>query len=89
METKYISLEEAIDCVIGQTCWHYNDSMIDEHGIISSLRRLRAADVVEVVRCKDCLHHRRNGTCEITPAFAYMSDTDFCSHGKRRKRNDN
>lgn len=50
-----------------------------------------ATDVVEVVRCKECLHRCHNGTCEIAPAptSVFVSDTDFCSHGKRKMDNGN
>lgn len=53
------------------------------------LMNMPAADVVEVVRCKDCLHRCRNGTCEIAPAptSVFVSDTDFCSHGERMADN--
>lgn len=36
------------------------------------------ADVVEVVRCKDCLYR----PCLIMP---HSSDFDFCSYGERAK----
>lgn len=52
------------------------------------------ADVVEVVRCKDCRHYKRNVPCvggyyngcdewldEGNPITVY--DNDFCSYGER------
>ena len=47
------------------------------------------ADVVEVVRCKDCVHFdRRSGTCNYFGYYTYSPDVDeddFCSHGERSK----
>ena len=46
------------------------------------------ADVVEIVRCKDCKHRDENCRidsdtyCDITRG--YMADDDWCSYGKRR-----
>ena len=36
------------------------------------------ADVVEVVRCKDCKHY-------IKACFEWHDDDDFCSYGERRE----
>ena len=48
-----------------------------------------AADVVEVVRCKDCKHWDGLYSCDChkadengTPIF--MRESDFCSYGERR-----
>ena len=50
------------------------------------------ADVVEVVRCKDCIHHKPFMPCEdwrqeyICDVFEWKSeDDDFCSFAERRK----
>lgn len=66
---------------------------------IKDIKRLPAADVVEVVRCKDCLfghrdyNYRLGYTCEkplYHPAFGekphrkLMQDCDYCSHGVRK-----
>lgn len=55
------------------------------------------ADVVEVVRCKDCRHYKRNVPCvggyyngcdewldEGNPITVY--DNDFCSYGERAEK---
>lgn len=45
------------------------------------------ADVVSVVRCKDCIYYSREdcgyGTCEANEYFP-CHDESFCSEGKRR-----
>ncbi len=56
---------------------------VAKESIIKALKSCKTADVVEVVRCKDCRHKDecnqyvlRNGDeCELA----------FCSHGERRE----
>ena len=53
-----------------------------------------AADVVEVVRCKDCKHGQRNNYGELRGHYNCEYDTDgplkpprfFCSFGERREQ---
>ena len=40
----------------------------------------RAADVAEIVRCKDCIHHHTFACRMVNPA-----DDDWCKYGERRK----
>ena len=55
------------------------------------LRRQPAADVAEVVRCKDCKYgdydSKPNGAmvCLRTKDGFWREETDFCSYGKRRE----
>lgn len=56
------------------------------------LNSIPAADVVEVVRCKDCTYfshvkcqEERAGLCEHFDAYMYISD--YCSDGYRRDDN--
>ena len=81
METKYISREAAIN-EVGANSWAGN-----------RLARIPAADVVEVVRCKDCRHYtRKHGKlpwntdkryCNRSATVATAPD-DFCSFGEKR-----
>ncbi|MBR2388263.1 MAG: hypothetical protein IKB02_05790 [Clostridia bacterium] len=54
-----------------------------------------AVDFVEVVRCKDCKHWKRNVGFADSPnghCFCHEIDTngfDFCSYGERSEGNDN
>lgn len=72
----------------------YNDLAEDFHSI-------PAADVVPVVRCKDCKHYRNypNGLCYLhtepkTNARGYSGEAvcvepdDFCSYGERKDEAD-
>lgn len=50
-------------------------------GVLSAkwlVEDMQSADVVEVVRCKDCVYR----PCLIMP---HSSDFDFCSYGERAK----
>jgi hypothetical protein len=43
-------------------------------------------DVVEVVRCKSCVHYQ-NGACNHFGYYTYAPDVDeddFCSYGERK-----
>ena len=41
------------------------------------------ADVVEVVRCKNCKHRKKNTFCLYN--MRYEDDNGFCSYGERGK----
>lgn len=59
--------------------------------VASLIARAPAADVVEVVRCRDCKHHR---IAENKKNFIYwhncklwcadIDEDDFCSYGERK-----
>ena len=61
--------------------------------ILHKIRNYPTADVVEVVRCKDC-EFRGTDDCPNSYYSEYegayvdsMNDDDFCSYGERRKEN--
>lgn len=51
--------------------------------------KLPAADVVPVVRCKDCKYNVGTKKC-LNPDsfFAVPKDDDFCSYGERKGKNE-
>ena len=51
--------------------------------IISAIEKAPTADVVEVVRCKDCEDYNGHRYCEYN-AIPVLDD-DFCSYGKRKE----
>ena len=56
----------------------------------ADIRRLPAADVVAVVRCKDCKNHKPTSVKEYEHCalLGYtVEETDFCSFGERRADN--
>lgn len=69
------------------------DTEHDKNAAIHLVRELvPAADVVEVVRCKDCTYfshvkcqEERAGLCEHFDTYMYISD--YCSDGYRRADN--
>lgn len=46
-------------------------------------------DAVPVVRCKDCVYYNPNGfqICKHRNGLFEPADDDFCSYGKREKKN--
>ena len=72
--------------------------LVDSHGNVhyEDLKNLPTADVVEVVRCKDCKYmcHYTDGHLEcrllsdlkpIPTTYCTMNADDFCSYGERRE----
>lgn len=54
------------------------------------LLRMPTADVVEVVRCKDCRYFDKgfvnnNGFFVCSASGMEITENDFCSYGERRK----
>lgn len=54
------------------------------------VKDIPAADVVEVVRCKDCKYYKpesRNGKVKYCcrSAFVKVGEMDFCSYGERKE----
>lgn len=61
---------------------------------VDDLMYLPAADVVEIVRCCECIHKQENpdinNTCFLTCNLSYglqgvVDPTDFCSYGLRKE----
>lgn len=52
--------------------------------IKSKVLNMPTADVVEVVRCKDCVHYWKNGE-DVAICLASPKDDAFCSEGERRE----
>lgn len=74
--------EKSLDCLLCQL-----------HKPFTEISKIPTADVVEVVRCKDC---KFRGTDDCLNSYyseyegAYvdpMDDDGFCSYGERRKEN--
>ena len=88
---EYIDRSELIK-VIGTDTAPFTTSMVFRH-----IRNAPATDVVEVVRCKDCIYYR-NKQCESDDFWTafhgddigvhFIPDPDFyCACGERRKGN--
>ena len=86
MPDKYISCEAALMKLMQDGCSAKN---------LQSISDVPAADVAEVVRCRDCKHKVRtdaNGIviCSEEHGMYCPTENDFCSYGERREGgNDN
>ena len=87
--TVYIKREDAIDAVLDV---YYNTPDIDLSGerLEAAILNIPAADVVEVVRCKDCLYStERYGHMECIHGVSYRNTWNkpdfFCSYGERKE----
>ena len=69
------------------------DAIAEKHGIplgdlVDTFADIPAADVVEVVRCKDCRLRGREDCamfyrCECGEQHTWETDNDFCSYGEK------
>lgn len=95
MATDYISREAAkeIHCDTCEWwgCCNHSDDNCEERRMFNNIP---AADVVEVVRCKDCVNNCGEGfvggtiACGLSNLFTVGKDPmDFCSYGRRRPDN--
>lgn len=90
MPDEYISREAALKAVASQygPCRSpAQNRMLDEIRI--KIRRIPAADVAEMVRCKDCKHKVRtdaNGIviCSEEHGMYCPTESDFCKYGEYR-----
>ena len=91
---KYILRSGAIDAIKRNAGTLYTrEAEFLLQKVIFLLKNAHAADVAEVVRCKDCKHRTETGNCGhprhhgiLPSAYPY----DFCSYGERKEGgNDN
>lgn len=85
MTDKYIRKQEAIDIVVFE-CGKWTGLAKE---ISKQLKQFPPADVVPVVRCKDCKFYTsmrpdiKTGICDLN--MHHMGDDGFCSCGERRE----
>ena len=92
MTDKYILRSGAIDAIKRNSGTLYTrEAEFLFRKVVSLLKNAPAADVAEVVRCKDCDAWKRNVGIVDSPnghCFEHDIDTngqDFCSYGERRE----
>lgn len=84
----YIKRKKLYDTVLSFTGM-FNDEgfWISSQAVLNAIAFTEAADVVEVVRCKDCKHYvAQYCTRDIngrTNMFL-MNEKDYCSYGERK-----
>ena len=74
-DKTYVLLDDVIAHIA--SC-ERSDMLPVECSAIKLIKNIPAADVVEVVRCKDCKNRFNYGICE------HRGDNWFCGYGKRR-----
>ena len=79
--SDYISRQEAIKVVKIET----NDAERLYNNIVEGLRYIPSADVVEVVRCRDCYYSviSKDGNRGCKYHELEVEDDDYCSCGER------
>lgn len=71
-------------CICNKVCNH------DLFGFENCGNFMPAEDVVEVVRCKDCIHRDKAGLCQAEwQKLTIVKDNHFCGKGERKDGNDN
>lgn len=91
---EYIERAAAMDAILGLTI---ADPAVAQYAdaVCYHLQNLPAADVVEVVRCRECENYDENGDCisldlrigihSDTINYDFCPDPDFyCAYGKRK-----
>ena len=83
---EYIERADAINLL-----WLFADESCAS--VVSDFENLPAADVAEVVRCKDCQYYQDAKTNKkgflICPASGMeITETDYCSYGARMDKED-
>ena len=89
--TEYIKREEALKHKHKMSGADWGGEFWDEAVLCEDIRKIPAADVVEVVRCKDCKYYRQNEyssdkdmMCMCWCDWLPTDPDDFCSYGKRK-----
>ena len=87
---EYIEREQVKDELLSwAVCIKHPEHLLKEDALCV-IDAIPAADVVPVVRCKDCKYRSYdydcvgNHLCEKRGNRYYCEDNDFCSYGERR-----
>ena len=75
---------------LGRSWWSHSVQLKDN--MVRCINNQDAADVVEVVRCKDCKHYKQNPwnketdmLCQCYSDWHTTEPNDFCSYGERKE----
>lgn len=88
MANEYIRRENALYAIQrqrGATRSPAQNRLLDS--IRADIARVPAADVAEVVLCKDCKHRTESGNCGHPRHYGILPSAypyDFCNYGERR-----
>lgn len=79
--SRYIDADEIQYIMLYKENWITNTG-IEKQGVWKDdIDMIPTADVVEVVRCKDCKYRKKNTFCLHN--MRYEDDNGFCSYGER------
>lgn len=83
--SEYIKREDVIMEISADNSLSSHDS-VDRFSIIDRMKRIPAADVEPVVRCKDCIE---SGSNMKRSTFCYLFDKEmdmdfYCANGKEK-----
>ena len=82
MTDEYIRKQDAIDDLHTQLMYRMgSDDM--KRRLDDWVKTLPSADVVQVVRCDDCVYYGSRRWCELHSSV--FDDNAFCSYGERRE----
>lgn len=91
MPDEYISREAALKYIKSEQCRTCSDiGLCGNCAVLVAVKLLEkvpAADVAEVVRCRDCKHRTEYGNCGHPRQKGVLPSAypfDFCSYGDRR-----
>lgn len=84
--TDYISREAALDVMCDSCSARYSSACIsgDKCYSYGGISNIPAADVVSVVRCKDCKHYNAGFECLIEGYGIERPADYFCADGERK-----
>ena len=91
--SRYIDADALIKHIKNMPWKMTSAAEISKSIFLSTVEEAPTADVVEVVRCKDCKNAfvGRNGRllCDLLyPTLDWVEPTDYCCHGERREQNE-
>ena len=91
---EYINRDDILDLSYCPTSLTWDNPLAEQKSVVDvdDINSIPTADVVEVVRCKDCEFYEphgngRGGICRYSKFTSRIRlSTDFCSDGKRRDK---
>ena len=86
---RYIDADELIKKIFPYDVVDKKRYAINAEAVYKAIQIVTAADVEEVVRCKDCKEFHRSDDklaqhCKFYGAM--VQEDDFCSYGKRKEK---
>lgn len=79
------------DCLHYEPCNDYGNILDPAHGGVKCDSFKPSADVIEVVRCKDCIHATTDRMCDTDEIYCdcygiYKCADGFCDDGRRMEQ---